>query len=137
MKKRGFGTGKWNGVGGKKRENETLEEAAVREIKEEVGIEVKQADLVKSAHLIFNFENNPDWNHDVTVYIISAWEGEPTESEELAPKWYSKTELPFEHMWVDDRSWLPLILSGKKVEGTFLFNSEGTAIINKEVIELP
>lgn len=32
MKKRGFGEGRWNGFGGKVQENETIEEAAKREL---------------------------------------------------------------------------------------------------------
>jgi 8-oxo-dGTP pyrophosphatase MutT (NUDIX family) len=36
MKKRGFGAGKWNGVGGKVQEGEDIVVAALREIKEEI-----------------------------------------------------------------------------------------------------
>lgn len=38
MKKRGFGVGKWNGFGGKISSQETILEAAQRELKEEAGI---------------------------------------------------------------------------------------------------
>ena len=38
MEKRGFGKGRWNGFGGKLLEEETVEEAACREINEEIGI---------------------------------------------------------------------------------------------------
>ncbi len=41
MKKRGLGTGKWNGPGGKVKGKETPEEAAIRET-EEVGLNVGQ-----------------------------------------------------------------------------------------------
>ena len=34
MKKRGFGVGKWNGVGGKVEKGEEIIDAAIREIKE-------------------------------------------------------------------------------------------------------
>ena len=44
MKKRGFGTGKWNGVGGKVQEGEDIAAAALREIKEEIGVTVSQAE---------------------------------------------------------------------------------------------
>ena len=33
MKKRGFGAGKWNGVGGKVKDGETIKQAAIRERK--------------------------------------------------------------------------------------------------------
>ena len=36
MKKKGFGEGKYNGVGGKLEENETPEEAMIRETQEEI-----------------------------------------------------------------------------------------------------
>lgn len=39
MKKRGFGVGRWNGFGGKLELHETVEEAARREIFEEVARE--------------------------------------------------------------------------------------------------
>ena len=38
LKKRGFGEGKYNGVGGKLENNETPEEAMIRECKEEIGV---------------------------------------------------------------------------------------------------
>lgn len=40
-KKRGFGLGKWNGIGGKIEENETPEQAVIREIKEEFMVDIK------------------------------------------------------------------------------------------------
>lgn len=40
MKKRGFGTGKWNGPGGKRCEGESAEDASRRETREEVNISV-------------------------------------------------------------------------------------------------
>lgn len=40
LKKRGFGKGKWNGFGGKPQGNETIEQAARREVWEEVKIKL-------------------------------------------------------------------------------------------------
>ena len=45
MKKRGFGEGKWNGAGGKVNAGETVEHAAVRELREEVGVLADEKDL--------------------------------------------------------------------------------------------
>lgn len=38
LKKRGFGEGKWNGVGGKVKDGETIEQTAIRETQEEIGV---------------------------------------------------------------------------------------------------
>ena len=38
MKKRGFGAGKYNGIGGKLEPDETVEQAMVRETQEEIGV---------------------------------------------------------------------------------------------------
>ena len=38
MKKRGFGKGRWNGFGGKLMPGESIEDAARREVLEEIGV---------------------------------------------------------------------------------------------------
>ena len=40
-KKRGFGVGKWNGIGGKQKRGETVIDAARRECQEEIGVTPK------------------------------------------------------------------------------------------------
>jgi len=46
FKRRGFGVGKWNGPGGKVETGEELEQAVIREVKEETGLEA--SDLKKN-----------------------------------------------------------------------------------------
>jgi 8-oxo-dGTP pyrophosphatase MutT (NUDIX family) len=135
MKKRGFGIGKWNGVGGKVKEGENVRAAAVREIEEEIGIFVEDADLEDRGALKFSFENNPDWDNETRIFVVRKWKNEPSESEEMRPQWYPKGNLPFNEMWVDDPHWLPKILAGKKVEGNFLFTKDGAAMISFDVRE--
>ena len=45
MKKRGFGVGKWNGVGGKIKKEESIEQAVQRETKEEIMVDCRLEDL--------------------------------------------------------------------------------------------
>lgn len=134
MKKRGFGVGKWNGVGGKVKPGESHIEAAVREIKEEIGVDVAKEDLVEMGKMKFVFQDNDDWGTNMTIYVVTKWLGRPTESEEMAPKWFNVNEIPYDDMWEDDRLWIPMILDGKRIEGDFLFD-ENQKIIGYEIRE--
>lgn len=115
MKKRGFGIGRWNGTGGKfdpEKGDKSILDAAVRETKEEIGVEVKNPKKVGLFH--FKFAGKDEWSQDVSLFITDEWLGEPKESEEMAPKWFSFNEIPYKSMWPDDIHWLPHVLMGKK-----------------------
>ncbi len=115
LKKRGFGEGNWNGYGGKVEEDETLEEAATREVKEESGVTVKTGDLEEVARVEFFFE---DGKHLlVHTYFARTWQGEPVETEEMRPEWYAFDAIPYDRMWADDIHWLPRALAGEKLLG--------------------
>ena len=122
MKKRGFGKGRWNGVGGKVQESETIEEAAKRETFEEIGVTIQT--MEKCAELTFLFPHHPEWDQIVHVFLCRTWDGTPGESEEMNPRWFRTKEIPFDSMWSDDSYWLPLILQGKYLEGTFSFDEK-------------
>lgn len=121
-KKRGFGVGRINGVGGKVQEGESIEQATIRETFEEIGVVIDPKHLEKVAIHHFSFINKPEWDQETHVYFVSTWEGEPTESEEMKPQWFSKNEIPFDKMWGDDIHWLPKVLQGEKVRGHFSFD---------------
>ena len=133
MKKRGFGSGKYNGVGGKVDSGENIEAAAVREAREEICVEVNERDLQKAAVLRFSFEGKPEWNIECHVFTARAWEGKPLETEEMAPQWFFLDAIPFEKMWVDDKHWLPQVLEGKKLDGDFHFSGDGSEIVRQEL----
>lgn len=121
MKKRGFGSGHWNGVGGKVNANETIEAAAIRECQEEIGLTPKNLEKIAVHDFLF-----PDNIEDIKVhtFITKSWEGEPHETEEMAPKWFKLSAIPYTKMWDDDIVWLPLILQGKKLKTTFTFDTD-------------
>ncbi len=141
MKKRGFGVGRWNGFGGKLEENETIEEAAKREMLEEIGVESNE--LNKVGILDFEFENDPKIL-EVHIFHITKFSGEPKETEEMKPEWFDVDKIPYDQMWSDDIYWLPMLLDGKKFKGKFLFDRPSDAeysakILNsdlREVIEI-
>lgn len=133
IKKRGFAKGKINAVGGKVEVGESIEDAARRETLEETGVEVKT--LEKVAILDFYFTQNSDWNQQVSVFIVRKWDGVPRETEEMKPQWYSINKVPYDKMWSSDASWLPLILEGKKIQASYLFN-EKEEVLEKEIKEI-
>ncbi|OGF83510.1 hypothetical protein A3E63_03490 [Candidatus Giovannonibacteria bacterium RIFCSPHIGHO2_12_FULL_45_19] len=132
MKKRGFGAGRWNGFGGKVSPGEAIEDAAKRELYEEAGIDVHHLDKV--GIIEFEFKGNPEIL-EVHIFRSEHFSGEPAESEEMKPQWFSVDEIPFGDMWPDDKHWFPLFLSGKKFIGKFLFG-ESDSILSQRLIEV-
>jgi 8-oxo-dGTP diphosphatase len=126
LKKVRFGAGKWNGFGGKVESSETPEVAAVRELKEEVGLIANG--LKKSAEITFLFPHKPEWDQVVHVFVAKNWSGVPKESEEMKPDWFDVSKLPLASMWSTDVDWLPNVLAGKFVKGSVVFSPELTAL---------
>jgi 8-oxo-dGTP diphosphatase/2-hydroxy-dATP diphosphatase len=118
FKKRGFGAGRWNGFGGKVNANESIMQAAGRELTEECGITGQS--FLQKAVLRFRFENNQD-EIEAHLFEVTEFTGEPVETEEMRPQWFYKNEIPYDKMWPDDRFWIPYFLDGKKFEGEFFF----------------
>lgn len=138
FKKRGFGSEKFNGFGGKVEEHETVEEAAVRELFEEVGVKTSLDNITKVAELAFYFPHvskEKKWDQVVHVFLVNKWEGEPAESEEMRPVWFDVEKLPFEKMWQDDQHWLPMVLQDKLVKGKFSFEEDNETIKDMDLKE--
>lgn len=132
MKKRGFGANRWNGMGGKVEKGETIEQAAIRECREEAGIEIES--LERSGVLKFEFAAKLGEILEVHLFRIKQFSGEPMETEEMKPQWFSLSDIPYDSMWPDDQHWLPLFLAGKRMEGYFLFG-ENNVILKQEIEE--
>jgi 8-oxo-dGTP pyrophosphatase MutT (NUDIX family) len=126
MKKRGFGQGKYNGFGGKPQDNEELMDCVCRETEEETGIRLSKDNLELVGIFDFYFTNKPkDWDQQVHVFKTNLYRGEPKETEEMKPQEFPITDIPYSQMWVDDSYWLPKVLAGKKVLGSFTFAEDG------------
>lgn len=130
-KKCGFGQGKYNGFGGKVEPNESVEEAALRELYEESGLKSSLKDIKKVAELDFEFLYVPKekgWDQIVHIFLVYKWEGELVESNEMKPNWFDIKDIPFEKMWQDDKHWLPLVLQDKLLKGKFAFGKDNESI---------
>lgn len=109
MKKRGFGKGNWNGVGGKLEASENFEQAAIRECQEEIMVIPDSLSQVAEHTFIYNYQKPQ--TIEVQVFTSASWQGNPIETDEMAPRWFSQTDIPYAQMWVDDQFWLPHVFS--------------------------
>lgn len=88
--------GKWGLIGGLLEMNETYEEAALREIREETGLEVRLDSFLGIYH-----NHNMIWSNGDTAHVVSAYftasivSGEPRIDEESYElKFFGKDEIP-------------------------------------------
>ncbi|MEK6827696.1 MAG: 8-oxo-dGTP diphosphatase [Nanoarchaeota archaeon] len=121
-KKRGIGLGNYLGIGGKVEKEEGIIKATVREMQEEIG--VTPNNLQKVAVLTFLFPYEPKWNQEVHAFIGYNWEGLPRETEEIAPRWFNLSKIPYDKMWADAQFWVPEVLKGNKIIGTFQYDRD-------------
>ena len=116
MKKRGFGTGKWNGFGGKIEMGESAEQGAIRELEEESSLVVSGENMLQRGYLVFNMKESQKIMK-VHVYETWKWNGQEAESDEMRPQWWREDCIPYELTWKDDKFWLPLLLESKSFTG--------------------
>ncbi len=124
LKKTGFGRGKWVGLGGHVEDGEKPVMAAAREVMEESGLLVSPDALAHMATLTFLFPFRPAWDQTADVFTTAAYQGEPAESSEIAPRWFAEGSLPLPGMWDDARYWLPRVLAGQRVEAVITFAAD-------------
>ncbi len=132
--------GKWEFPGGKLDDNESVETALRRELHEELGIEVRQAQPWMQVR-----HRYPDREVLLDVWRISAWDGSPHGRERQEARWAGVRELPKLDFPEADlpilrRLWLPALYLisdatrlGKK---EFLFRLERTLKAGARLVQL-
>ena len=126
-KKRGLGAGKINAPGGRLEPEETALAAAVRDVEEEVCVTPYEIE----ARGTLRFEFVDGYRLQAHVFVAHGFSGEPAETDEAIPIWFSRCDLPFSEMWADDALWLPRVLAGESVSGRFVF--DGDAMLDHEL----
>ena len=117
-KLRGFGKGLISAPGGKIDKDEIPEQAAIREVKEEVNVDV--TDLKYHGKIEFFSANSKEWI--VHVFSTKTVKGSIKNTEEAIPEWIDIKKIPYDKMWADTKHWIPVVLQGKKFNAVFHFN---------------
>lgn len=120
--------GKWNGLGGKFEPSESPEDCMRREVLEESGLTVLQAQL-KGFITFPRFDGDDDWY--VWVYVVTDHTGTPTPSDEGDLFWIPNDELTDLPLWEGDKHFLPWL----DQPGVFsaMFDYEGGAYVRHKV----
>lgn len=103
--------GKWIGVGGKFKENETPEECLLREVKEETGLALLSY-RYRGILTFFAEGWEPEY---IFLYTATEFEGTLLECAEGDLKWVAKDALFDLSLWEGDRIFLRLLLEDKGV----------------------
>jgi len=133
LKKAKIGKGKYNGFGGHVEPGESIEQAALRELKEETR-GVIAVEFEKVAEIEYSFDVKKEWDQRMHVYLVKKWDGHPVETEEMTCQWFSKDNIPYNLMWDNDKYWLPLVLAGKRIRGVVYHSEDKT--LNQTIREV-
>ena len=98
--------GLWEFPGGKVEAGERPEETLIRELNEELGIEVKEACL---APFTFASHTYPDFQLLMPLYVCRRWEGTVVAKEHSALKWVKPRELTQYPMPPADLPLIPML----------------------------
>lgn len=98
--------GLWEFPGGKVEESERPEEALIRELREELGIEVSEPCLAPFTFASHLYE---DFALLMPLYVCRRWQGIPQPLEHQALKWVQPHELPRYPMPPADAPLIPML----------------------------
>lgn len=108
----------WNGISGYREKNETPELASIRELYEEIKVQVNEKDLEKVGiiHYYDLQENNIKMETlVVTIFFCRRWQDTPRPTPGIHPRWFEFKDIPYEDMFDDTEPWLKKILQGDEV----------------------
>lgn len=110
--------GKWNGLGGKLEPGETPEDCAVREIREESGLQATH--LIYKGLLTFpKFAHDEDWY--AFVFVIDQFTGNLINSPEGNLRWVDDGQVMQLNLWEGDRIFLPWLDRFGVFSGRFIY----------------
>lgn len=128
----GLGEGYYLGIGGKPEpEDKDIEDTARREVLEEITVSIGPLTNMGTAFFYFPFkENRTKWNMQVHLFTCqsSQWTGAPKITNEMDPKWFDLTKVPYDQMWDDNKLFLPHLLKGKRIETHIMYGEDNLTV---------
>ena len=97
--------GKWIGIGGHIEQNETTEEALIREVKEETNLDLISYKSRGYIHFI-----NDEYEEIMYLFTSDNFEGNLIECNEGTLKWIDEKDILNLNLWEGDRIFLPTLL---------------------------
>jgi len=113
--------GKWNGLGGKLEPGESPEECAIREIKEESGLDVVNPEL-KGVLTFPKFSKGEDWY--VFLFVFTEFSGQLINSDEGHLEWIDNKNLLDLPLWEGDKIFLKWLNEEIFFSAKFVYRDE-------------
>lgn len=92
--------GKWVGIGGKVEHGESPDDALIREVKEETGLDVKS---YKLKGIVTYPDFYPGIDSHMNIYEVNDFDGDLSECDEGELKWIHSDEIKNLNMWEGDK----------------------------------
>lgn len=131
-RKKGFAKNLWTGYYGSLPEGGPINEYIKDSLLNEVGIKCKNCE--KSGILNFHFEEVGNFL-EMHIFNVRKFSGNIIENKNVKFKWFKKDKIPYDKMWAEDKIWLPMLLEGKKFEGTVYF-SNNRRLLHHDIKEI-
>ena len=119
---RGINAGYFNFPGGKKEEEETIEDCVRRETLEETGLTILNPEKV-------GYVEFPSADYYVHIFKSTEFEGDiKAKKDEVEVFWQNLDKIPYDKMRKTDKDFLTDIFAGKYVQKRYVFDEDSKLI---------